>query len=171
VTTPAPVHLRLPAVEVERHASLEIRDRRNRRVVTAVELLSPANKSPGPDRDDYLAKRRQVLASQTHLVEIDLRRGGVRPDLPTLPPCDYYLLVSRYEERPDVGMWPISLRERLPPFPIPLTSPDPDVEVDLQALLDRVYDAADYGRYIYAETPEPPLPPSDAIWAAQFVPA
>jgi hypothetical protein len=65
--------------EVERHSSLEILDRRNRRVVTVVELLSPSDKTMGPDRDDYLAKRRQVLAGTTHLVEIDLRRGGIRP--------------------------------------------------------------------------------------------
>jgi hypothetical protein len=63
----------------ERHTSIEIRDRRNRRVVTVIELLIPSNKSPGSDRDDYLAKRRQVLAGMTHLVEIDLRRGGSRP--------------------------------------------------------------------------------------------
>src|SRR5438445_2920632 len=56
----APVKLLLPAVDVERHSSLEIRDRRNRRVVTVIEVLSPSNKSPGEDRDDYLAKRRQV---------------------------------------------------------------------------------------------------------------
>src|SRR5712692_1834634 len=36
----APVKLFLPAVDVERHSSLEIRDRRNRRVVTVIELLS-----------------------------------------------------------------------------------------------------------------------------------
>jgi uncharacterized protein DUF4058 len=46
-TLTAPVLLQLPAVEVERHVSLEIRDRRNRRVVTVVELLSPSNKAPG----------------------------------------------------------------------------------------------------------------------------
>src|SRR5262249_40816212 len=40
----APVVLQLPAVEVEKHLSLEIRDHRNRRVITVVELLSPSNK-------------------------------------------------------------------------------------------------------------------------------
>jgi hypothetical protein len=83
----APVSLQLPAVEVEKHLSLEIRDRRNRRVITVLELLSPANKTGGEDRDDYLAKRRQVLAGHTHLVEIDLRRGGQRPSPPELPTC------------------------------------------------------------------------------------
>jgi len=166
----APVQLQLPAVETERHKSLEIRDRRNRQVITVLELLSPSNKTSGSDRDDYLAKRRQVLAGQTHLVEIDLRRGGIRPNLPELPPCDYYALVSRYEDRPRVGFWPIGLREPLPRIPVPLSAPAGPVWLDLRAVLDRAYDAADYGEYIYQETPEPLLSPEDKTWAQQFIP-
>jgi hypothetical protein len=168
---PAPVRLTLPAVDVERHSSLEIRDRRNRRLVTVIELLSPANKTPGADRNDCLAKRAQILASPTHLVEIDLGRGGERPQPPDLPACDYYVLVSRAEERPDLDLWPISLRERLPVVPIPLAAPDPNILLDLQAVLHRVYDAADYGKYIYGETPQPPLSAGDAAWAKQLVPS
>jgi hypothetical protein len=163
-------NLQLPAVEIERHSSLEILDRRNRRVVTVIELLSPSNKTLGPDRDDYLAKRRQVLAGTTHLVEIDLRRGGTRPNLPQLPPSDYYMLVSCYADRPRLGFWPVLLRDALPVLPIPLAAPDPDVRLDLRAVLDSAYDAADYGKYIYQEMPEPPLSPSDEAWAKQFVP-
>jgi hypothetical protein len=166
----APVRLTLPAVDVERHASLEIRDRRNRRLVTVVELLSPTNKTPGADRNEYLAKRAEILAGPTHLVEIDLGRGGERPRPPEMPPCDYYVLVSRAEDRPQLGLWPIGLRERLPPVPIPLSTPDPDVFLDLQAVLHRVYDGADYGKYIYGEAPQPPLSAEDAAWARQFVP-
>lgn len=164
-TLDAPVSLQLPRVEVERHSSLEIRDRRNRRVVTVIELLSPSNKLPGEDRDDYLAKRRQVLAGLTHFVEIDLRRGGQRPSPPELPPCDYYALVSRYRDRPRVGVWPIGLRDPLPILPIPLDDPDPPARLDLKAVLDQTYDASGYARYIYDETPEPPLSPEDAAWA------
>jgi hypothetical protein len=157
--------LQLPAVEVEKHLSLEIRDRRNRRVITVLELLSPANKTPGADHDDYLAKRRQVLAGQTHLVEIDLRRGGRRPSPPELPACDYYALVSRYEDRPRVGFWPIGLRDPLPNLPVPLAENDPPVHLNLKAVLDRTYDLADYGKYIYQETPEPPLSADHEAWA------
>jgi hypothetical protein len=164
----APVQLFMPAVEIERHSSLEIRDRRDRRVVTAVELLSPTNKTPGPDRDDYLAKRRQYLAARTNLVEVDLRRGGRRPAPPDLPACDYYVLLSRALDWPRVGVWPIGLRDRLPVVPVPLTPPDADVSLDLQTVLHRAYDAADYGKYIYEETPEPALPPADAGWAREF---
>ena len=166
----APLQLEMPAVDVERHSALEIRDRRNRRVVTVLELLSPSNKTPGSDREDYLAKRRQVLAGMTHLVEIDLRRGGTRPNLPELPPCDYYVLVSRYEDRPHVSFWPIELRDPLPIIPIPLSSPDAPVSLDLRSVLDRAYDAADYGKYIYQEKPEPPLNPADEAWARTIIP-
>lgn len=170
-TLEAPVQLRLPAVEVERHLLLEIRDRRNRRVITVLELLSPANKTRGPDHDDYLGKRRQVLASPIHLVEIDLRRGGQRPSPPELPPCDYYALVSRYEDRPNVGFWPIGLRDPLPALPIPLEPPDPPVRLDLKAVLDGAYDDADYGKYIYQETPVPPLSAADETWAQAIISA
>jgi hypothetical protein len=167
----APLELRMPNVEVERHCSLEIRDRRNRRVVTVIEILSPTNKTPGPDRDDYLRKRNVLLIEPIHFVEIDLRRGGTRPSPPTLPPCDYYVLLSRFQEQPKLGMWPLRLPDRLPVIPIPLTAPDPDVRLDLQAVLDRAYDAADYGKYIYSETPEPPLSEEQLTWARQFIPS
>jgi hypothetical protein len=158
------------AVDVERYSSLEICDCRNRRLVTAVELLSHSNKTLGADRDEYLRKRSQVLRQQIHLVEIDLRRGGERPRPPNLPACDYYVLVARAQDRPRIAMWPIPLRDRLPVIPIPLMPPDPDVPLDLKAVLDRTYDAAAYGKYIYGETPEPPLTPEDDAWARQFVP-
>jgi hypothetical protein len=166
----APIQLRLPAVEIERQAFIEIRDRRNRRLVTVLELLSPSNKTSGPDRDDYLAKRRQVLAGMTHLVEIDLRRGGTRPTPPELPSCDYYVLVSRFDERPTLGFWPLSLRQPLPIIFVPLLAPDPDVPLDLQAVLQRTYEAADYGKYIYTEIPDPPLTAEDQAWASPFIP-
>lgn len=138
--------------------------------MTAIELLSPANKT-GLDRLQYRTKRDQTLAAPMHLVEIDLRRGGDRPGPPDLPACDYYVLVSRHEDRPRLGMWPIGLRERLPVVPIPLQAPDADVPLDLQELLHRVYDAANYGKYIYATDPEPPLSPEDAAWARSLVPS
>jgi hypothetical protein len=165
----APFRLTLPGVEIERHRFLEIRDRRDRKVVTIVELLSPSNKT-GADREDYLIKRRRVLSSPTHLVEIDLRRGGLRPDAGALPACDYYVLVSRQEARPMADLWPIRLRDTLPVVPIPLAAPDPDVALDLKQALDRAYDDAGYGKYIYSETPEPPLSAEDAAWAKQFLP-
>jgi hypothetical protein len=165
----APVELVLPEMDTARESWLEIRDRRNRRVITVIELLSPTNKRSGPNRDAYLGKRNGLLASESHFVEIDLRRGGTRPDLPPLPPCDYYVFICRYELRPRIGFWPIGLREKLPVIPVPLLPSDPPVDLDLQRVLNQTYDVGDYGKTIYAETPDPPLSPDDAEWARQII--
>jgi hypothetical protein len=54
---------------------IEIVDLMERAVVTIIEVLSPANKASGSaSRRSYLAKRRLVMRSPTHLVEIDLLR-------------------------------------------------------------------------------------------------
>jgi hypothetical protein len=50
-------------------------------VVTAIEILSPKNKRAGEGYNQYLNKRNQVLHSQSHLVEIDLLRGGEPPPM------------------------------------------------------------------------------------------
>ena len=62
--------------DVRRVPFLEIRDRLGRELITVVELLSPANKRGGADREQYVAKREQLLKSAAHFVEIDLLRGG-----------------------------------------------------------------------------------------------
>jgi hypothetical protein len=161
----SPAKVRLPAVEVERACFLEIRDRRSRQLITVLELLSPANKKPGKDREQYIDKRNQLLATTVHLVEIDLLRGGPRMPFEDLPPCDYYVLVSRVEQRLECELWPLTLRDPLPEIPIPLRESDADLRLNIQELLHRVYDAAGYAKYIYDGAPVPPLSPEDAAWA------
>jgi len=167
----APVRVRVPAVDIERESFLEIRDRASMEIVTALELLSPSNKRPGADREQYLAKRRHVLASHAHLVEIDLLRGGEpMPTEGVRPDCAYSVLVSRVEDRPEAEFWPIALREPLPTIPIPLRDDHPDAHLDLQALLHRVYDEAGYAFYIYDGPPEPPLSPDEEAWTRTRLP-
>src|SRR6266498_5851100 len=47
-------------VDVERLPHVEVRDLASRRLITAIELLSPTNKYDGPHRDQYLSKRSQL---------------------------------------------------------------------------------------------------------------
>ena len=136
--------------------------------MTVVELLSPSNKRLGSDRDQYLAKREQILGSTAHLVEIDLLRGGKPMPVVDRPDCDYSVLVSRVEQRPEAGFWPIHLRSHLPEIPVPLRPPDADARLDLQAILHRLYDAAGYEDYIYGGNPDPLLAPDDLEWARTF---
>jgi hypothetical protein len=166
-----PSEVELLDVDVERISRVEIRDRLKRMLVTVIEVLSPTNKNLGPDRAQYEAKRRQILTSPTHFVEIDLLRGGPRMPMRPLPTCDYCVLVSRHDRRPKAELWQAALRDPLPSLSIPLRQPDVDVTVDLRKLLDRVYDAAHYENDIYLGSPEPALPVDDANWAQQFLPA
>jgi hypothetical protein len=151
------------AFDEERLSYIEIRDREGRELVTVVELLSPANKRPGADREQYLVKRRRLLKSPVHLVEIDLLRAWPRMPLEHLPTCDYLLFASRAESRPQVGLWPCKLREPLPSLRVPLRSMT-SCDLDLQSLLHQVYDAAGYDDYLYGTPIEPPLSPADATW-------
>src|SRR5271165_5590193 len=157
--------------DVEEVRDLEVRDRLGRELVTVIELLSPSNKRAGEDREAYLAKRRELLRSPAHLVEIDLLRGWTPMPQEGRPACDYSVMVSRAEKRRAADFWPIRLRDRLPVIPIPLRLPDAAARVDLQEALHHAYDGPGYEYFIYRGEPEPSLPPNDAAWARQFVPA
>ena len=163
----APVTLRLPRMESERQVYLEIRRRDTGRVVCVIELLSPINKARGLGQQEYLAKRAAVLQSPAHLVELDLLRGGERlPMEDALPQAEYFVFISHAQLRPNCGVWPVRLRERLPVIRVPLAGEDPPVPLDLQEALDVVYDAAAYADMLdYQHGTEPPLPPDQAAWA------
>jgi hypothetical protein len=133
--------------------------------VTIIELLSPSNKKAGGDRDQYLSKRSDIIASPTHLVEIDLLRGGRRLPMAPAGSGDYGALISRGEDRPNAVWIPIRLRDPLPTIPIPLAGNDPPVPLDLQALLHRMYDTFGFKKYMYQTPPDPPLSAEDAAWA------
>ena len=162
----APVTVTIPKAGRKKARRLVIYDSQSREVVTVVELLSPSNKAGGADREQYLRKRVKLLASAANFVELDLLRGGQRMPVRTLPPCDYYALVSRTVERPHVGLWPVGLRDPLPAVPIPLRAGEPEPRADLKAVLDRVYDEAGYAYRVYRDgPPDPPLSADDAAWA------
>lgn len=114
------------------HFTVEIRDRANRQLVTAIEVLSPTNKR-SEGYAEYLAKRRRLMVSSVHLLEIDLLRLGQRvPMRQPLPSAPYFVFLSRAPDRPIIEVWPVSLAEPLPVVPVPLLPGDADVPLDLQ---------------------------------------
>jgi hypothetical protein len=172
-----PVVVRVPGLEVHEWY-IEILDlSSNQRVVTIIELVSPTNKAAGPGRESYLKKQREVRASDTHLVEIDLLRGGghvlavPREVARAEKDYDYLVCVNRAAGiRDEFDIYPRTLRERLPRIGIPLAAGERDVACDLQAALEKVYDAGGYDlRIDYAEPSVPRLSSEDAAWANDLI--
>jgi hypothetical protein len=166
--TPAPIYSQVPLEEPLQLYTVEIRETGTLELVTAIEILSPVNKRPGHEAHRaYQRKRRELLRSQAHLLEIDLLRGGERPPLETpVPLAPYYVTVSRVEQRPTVAVWPIQLQEMLPVLPVPLLEPDPDAPLELGAALATVYEEGAYQALIdYRRPPPPPkLSEREAVW-------
>lgn len=170
--TAAPVE---SVVEMEvplRLYTVEVREVGSWRLVTAIEILSPVNKRPGHEAyEEYRRKRRALLRSEAHLLELDLLRGGERVPLARpVPPAAYYVVLSRVERRPYVEVWPVQLWERLPVVPVPLLEPDPDVALNLGEVVGEVYERGAYGRLIdYRQPPPPPLSEEEAEWLEEFL--
>jgi hypothetical protein len=152
--------------------SVEIRDLGERRLVTAIEVLSPTNKH-GDGRDEYLERRERLLMSSAHLVEIDLLRRGQRvPMRQPLPASPYFVFVGRREQRPLTQVWPIALSQALPEIPIPLLAGDDDVPLNLQQVLNAVYVDFGYADSIdYDRPPELSLSGSEADWVRERIEA
>ena len=164
-----------------RHLSVEVRDpRRRHRLVTFIEILSPANKMPGPDRDSYLEKHEEVFASGASLIDIDLLRAGhrllpntrVKRRLSKLdPPPAYLVLINRAWTRGEgQGAWqvfPVPLRQLLPVVVVPLRQGETEVPLDLQHVFNRALDAGPYrrGAIDYGSPPHPRLADDDYEWA------
>jgi hypothetical protein len=166
---PAPLHVPVPAVDVEKIYFLVVRDLETQRLVTVVELLSHTNKYSGPDRDMYLGKRKNLISGSVNFVELDLLRGGPHMPIPGLPSCDYCILVRRAMDGPVAGLWPFSMRDPLPTIPIPLLSPDEDLSIDLQEIFHLVFDEGGYAPLLYEFPVQPALTPTDASWVQSLL--
>ncbi len=162
-----PLRLRAPLGIPRQLASIYIKQRERQRLVAVIEVLSPVNKRPGPKRRAYLKKRNRYIDSPVHLVEIDLLRRWPRmPLADPLPKCDYLVMLHNSYDRVYCGVWPISIRDRLPTVHIPLLKPDPAVPLALGQALRTSYERARYDlRINYRSPPDPPLSPADAEWA------
>lgn len=169
--TVAPLQLRIPMPVERRLSRVKIIHREREVLVAVIELLSPVNKRAGEKREKYLKKRANYLESSVHFVEIDLLRRWKRMPLAgKLPACDYLILVSDANKRPDVDVWPLRVRDPIPLIPIPLLRPDPPVMADLGEALRTAYARARYDLQInYNQPPKPALSAEDATWAAELI--
>lgn len=161
----------LIVAEPETERWVEIRDASGR-VVTVIEVLSPANKSTA-GLAAYRGKRSRFLAGGAHFVEIDLLREGRDAlglpwnALPAREETTYRACVRRSSRPSQAELYLFPLRHRLLGIRIPLREGDPEIVLDLQPLVDQCFEDGGYAALDFSRDPEPPLPPADAQWLAE----
>ncbi len=164
-----------PAEEPVEQSYLEVRTTADRRLVTAIVILTPANKQPGEaGHGAYRAKQLEFRRAGVHVVEIDLLRAGAhvmaapRGRLERAAGAfDYHVSVLVLGERPQVHAAGVRLADRLPAFGVPLDPGVPPATVDLQPMLGRAYDTGRYADLVdYARPCDPPLTAEQQAWAA-----
>jgi Protein of unknown function (DUF4058) len=148
--------------------TIEIRLRGDSRLVTLVDVVSPANKTSADGRAAYLKTRQTAKQSGASLVEIDLVLQG-QPTLDYsrdgLPEWDYAVTVTRSTQPERYEIYTATVQKRLPKFRLPLAAEDRDTVVDLQSAFLRCYDQNDYTERIdYTKDPPPPLDDVDRKW-------
>lgn len=153
--------------------SVLIYDSAGNRIITAIEILSPWNKTPGKALQAYLAKRKKYINSEINLIEIDLVRAGDWTrmigsyPLPQKHQTTYRVTVHE----PDVAgiyLYPIPLNARLPNIKVPLRPHDTPAKLALQPLLEKAYAM---GRYDHIDYSKPCVPPFEGVekeFASQF---
>lgn len=158
--------------EIERW--IEIHDEIGR-LVTAIELLSPSNKTDEAARERYRNKRRTLISGGVNVVEIDLVRqgAGIFPnemsELMRAQGATYGVCVFRASHWKEREAYVIGLRERLPIISIPLRPTDADIPLELQPLIDQCHERGRYHRLRYRAELAPPFSPADAGWVAEIL--
>ena len=145
------------------------------RVITVIEILSPANKLPGENRTKYLDKQRELLEAEVSLVEINLNRVGdwvvsvPQHQVPSRHLAPYYASVRRGYNRAAWEYYAMRLRQPLRRVRVPLRKGEADAILDVQSLVDQAYEKGAYGKTIdYAKPCDPALSPDDTSWVEQL---
>ena len=163
------------SVRHEEHSEdfIEIRQRSDSRLVTLVEIVSPANKTTTGGRTAYLEKRRESRANGANIVEIDLVLQG-KPLLDysreTLPEWDYIVTVTRNAQPDRYEIYTSTLQKRLPRFRLPLASDERDTVFDLHTAFTRCYDQGGFAERIdYQSDPCTRLEEDDRLWMRELL--
>jgi hypothetical protein len=157
----------------QREHYIEIRQRSDGKLVTLVEVVSPANKTTAAGRDAYVSKRSECKVGGNSFVEIDLVLQG-QPMLEYsregLPAWDYAVTVTRAAQPERHEIYTATLQKRLPRFRLPLAADDRDTVMDLQDDFSRCYDQGVFGTKIdYTREPSVPLTEENRRWIDELL--
>ncbi|MEM7714930.1 MAG: DUF4058 family protein, partial [Cyanobacteria bacterium P01_A01_bin.68] len=85
--------------------------------------------------------------------------------LSEIPKTDYRILVARGNRRPLAEVFGFNLQQQIPQFLLPLKSEDNEPLIDLQSLVEQIYEQAGFDLAIdYSIEPVPALNSEDKIW-------
>lgn len=145
------------------------------RIVTVIELLSPANKTMPAGRAAYRKKQSEYIQGRVNLVEIDLLRCGEfvlampEAEWPTIHQAPYNICIRRVN-RPWVAAGiGIQLQDKLPNIAIPLRGQDRDVALELQPIIDACYRDGRYYAIDYGRPVSPPFSEVEASWVNSII--
>jgi hypothetical protein len=165
---PSRPHARITLLDHEiEDAWLEIHSASPAERITIIEVMTPEYKVPGSyARAAMLESRRSALAENVNWFEIDLLRNGTRVIDPSPgSAAEYCASLSRSGRPKRAYFWPISLRNRLPTIAVPLRDGLPDMPLDLQSVIDRVFLRGGYDLSMrYEADPPPPMSTDNLIW-------
>ncbi len=163
-----------PVGDPIRQRSVLIYDSIGHRIVTAIEVLSPWNKSPGKAINEYLQKREKYINSEMNLVEIDLIRAGdwtsmIGPYFVPENGLTTYRVTITEPDLPGLYHYPISMRMKLPTIKVPLRLQEAPAKLNLQELIEKAYVMGRYDRIDYTKPCAPPLSDPEKTWATEIL--
>ncbi len=147
---------------------IEIRQRTDSRLVTLLDVVSPANRLTAGGRQKFLDKRREARSQNASLVEIDLVLQG-QPMLDYsregLPDWDYAVTVTRSTQPERYEIYTATLQKKLPKFRLPLAPDDRDTVLDLQLAFTRAFEQGGFAAKVdYRRDPPTTIEDEDRAW-------
>lgn len=142
------------------------------KLVTLIEMISPINRTHPEGRKRYEMRREEARLEGAHLVELDLVLQGqtcLEADLHTLTESQYVCCVTRAVRPIKHELYGTLITKRLPRIRLPMAGEDRDLVLDVQALVNRVYDRCFEGMIDYQQDPHVPLSDGDRHWLDQLL--
>jgi len=163
------------SIQKEQHQEpfLEIRQKSSSdKLVTLIEMISPTNRTHPEGRRRYEMRRLEARNESAHLVELDLVLQGqtcLVADLSNLTESQYVCCVTRVARPVKHELYGTMLTKRLPRIRLPMLPDDRDLVLDVQALVNRVFDRCFDGQIDYQLDPHVPLSDADRHWLDQLL--
>ena len=154
--------------EEQQESFVEIRQKSSGdKLVTLIEMISPANRTHPEGRKRYEQRRNEARNEGAHIVELELVLQGqtcLEADLSTLSEQQYVCSVTRAIRPIKHELYGTLLTKRLPRIRLPMLADERDLVLDVQALVNRVFDRCFDGQIDYQLDPPVPLSDADRRW-------